>query len=577
MLLARVFLLAIVVNTLSGPDSHDVTGNNTERLLVKDHNQDVNDPTCTDLWFTKGTNDSCVCGDEVHGAVYCNSFTKHVAVLDCYCMTNESTTHQMVVGKCIYNCVNMSKGTEYLDLFYHPAPSECKYLHRKGTLCGSCDNENHYYYPAYSYEVECVKCIEPHSWWLYFAEAFLPLTMFIILIIVFRISAVSPGLHALVCLSQTMAAPIQVRILLLSTKYTSPVLSALTKIIVSLYGIWNLDFFRSLLPSVCLHLTTMQVLSLDYLIAVSPMILMIISYVLVELHSCGCTPLLYLCKPLLYVSARFRRRWDIQTSLVDAFATFFILSSTKLFSVSFDLISPTTLYTVTGERLGTYLYADPNLEYMTKHSGHLYYSLLSFTVLLLFAIFPLTLLLFNNYSCFKHFSRLKVVKEFLYTFQKYYKDGTGGTKDCRWYAALHHLSLLGIYILHSLARSEFSYILAPMYFFLFAVIVLLVEPYKNDWAAYNYIDCVLYLWQALFTVSITLLNFSSYLQRGYMLLGYTSILFVSISPLVLATALVLCWLLKLVGCECCIRRELQYHTSLPHRIVHSQEYKNVLA
>ena len=84
------------------------------------------------------------------------------------------------------------------------------------------------------------------------------------------------------------------------------------------------------------------------------------------------------------------------------------------------------------------------------------------------------------------------------------------------------------YILHSFTRSEFSYILALMYFILFAAIVLLVKPYKKDWAAYNYIDFVLYLWQGLFAVSITLLNFSSYLQRGYMLLGYTSILFASI-------------------------------------------------
>ena len=86
-----MFLLAIVINTLSGPDLHDVTGNNTETLLVNDQNEGVNVPTCKNLWFTKGANNSCVCGDEVHGAVYCNSFTKHVAVLDRYCMTNEST------------------------------------------------------------------------------------------------------------------------------------------------------------------------------------------------------------------------------------------------------------------------------------------------------------------------------------------------------------------------------------------------------------------------------------------------------------------------------------------------------
>ena len=58
--------------------------------------------------------------------------------------------------------------------------------------------------------------------------------------------------------------------------------------------IWNLDFFRTLLPGVCLHLTTLEVLALDYLIAVCPMLLMVIAYVLVELHGYGFRPVLFI-------------------------------------------------------------------------------------------------------------------------------------------------------------------------------------------------------------------------------------------------------------------------------------------
>ena len=108
----------------------------------------------------------------------------------------------------------------------------------------------------------------------------------------------------------------------------------------SLWHVWNLDFFRMLIPGICLHLDTLQVLALDYLIAVYPMLLMVVAYVLVELHNSGFKPILILWKPFHNLSAQFRKEWNIQTSLMDAFVTFFILSTTKLFSVSFELLMP---------------------------------------------------------------------------------------------------------------------------------------------------------------------------------------------------------------------------------------------
>ena len=531
------------------------------------------DGDCGPLWYTKRGN-VCECGESIHGAVLCNNSTKAVSVLDCYCMTEEAATEQMVVGGCVYNCVNMSQETEYLDLFYHPAPSQCSYLHRRGTLCGECDTENHYYPPAYSYDLECNKCPEPQSWWLYVTVAFLPLTAFIVVILVFRISAVSPALHAFICFAQIAGAPIQVRILILSTKYTLPIFSLLTRIVLALYGIWNLDFFRTLIPGVCLHLTTMEVLALDYLIPVYPMLLMVVAYTLTELHAHGSKPVLLLWKPFHYISARFRREWDIQTSLVDAFVTFFILSGTKLFSVSFDLLIPTTLYVATGDELGTYLYYDPNIKYMKHSSQHLYYGILALTVLLVFFVLPLSLLIFTTCGGCRRVRRLAVVREFLHTFQKYYKDGTNGERDHRWYAGFHHISLFGIYVLYTFVKNGYVYLLAPIYYIVASIIVILIQPYKPEYGVYNTLDPVLCMWQAMFGVSISLLNLSSELQRRFIIPGYISIVFVSFVPLVFISGMVVRWLLKRVRCARCERREMYDDTSLAHRITNSQEYKD---
>ena len=67
-----------------------------------------------------------------------------------------------------------------------------------------------------------------------------------------------------------------------------------TQAIIAYFGIWNLDFFRLLYTPLCLHpnTTTLQVLSLDYIIAVYPLLLIIFIYTLVRLHYkdlwCGC-------------------------------------------------------------------------------------------------------------------------------------------------------------------------------------------------------------------------------------------------------------------------------------------------
>ena len=211
--------------------------------LVDDQMSSVAEESCTDLWFTP-KNGTCHCGDTFHDAVTCNEHTKEVMVLDCYCMTADSATNQAVVGNCLFHCVSLSRNAQYQDNVYHQAPSNCSYLHRRGTLCGECEKD--YFLRAYSYKLDCIQCHHPDSRWLYIAAAFLPLTVFII---------------------------------------------------------WNLDFFRTVLPDICLHLTTLQVLALDYLIAVYPMLLMVIAYTLVELHGYGFKPVLLMWKPFHYFLA----------------------------------------------------------------------------------------------------------------------------------------------------------------------------------------------------------------------------------------------------------------------------------
>ena len=63
--------------------------------------------------------------------------------------------------------------------------------------------------------------------------------------------------------------------------------SHIIKYIIGLYSIWNLDFFRSVYPPFCLHpnMSALGVLSLDYLVAIYPMVAVISIYIIIQKFS----------------------------------------------------------------------------------------------------------------------------------------------------------------------------------------------------------------------------------------------------------------------------------------------------
>ena len=121
-----------------------------------------------------------------------------------------------------------------------------------------------------------------------------------------------------------------------------PIPARLARIIFSLYGIWNLDFFRTLMPHICVNINTLQTLALDYGIAFYPLILLVVAYALIQAHTCNLRIISVMCRPFYRCTEHFRSQWDVRTSIVEAFATFLLLSYVKLLSVSFDLLIPTT-------------------------------------------------------------------------------------------------------------------------------------------------------------------------------------------------------------------------------------------
>ena len=275
------------------------------------------------------------------------------------------------------------------------------------------------------------------------------------------------------------------------------------RIIGSLYGFWNLDFFRILYPRFCLHpnMSTLQALALDYIIAAYPLLLTIITYSLVELHNRNCKLVVCLWKPFHICFARFQRQWNIQTSLIQAFVSFLLLSSIKFLSVSFDFLVPVHIYNIQGKSLEPYLYIDGTVEYFGKQ--HLPYTILAIVVLSIFIILPLLLLCLYPCICFQKILnacklRCQALHIFMDAFQGCYKNGTDGTRDCRYFSAMYLLMRICFFIVIAVTLSSSIYVgsfFVGVMFALFAILFTVVQPYKTP--VYNVVDTVLVVTVAL--------------------------------------------------------------------------------
>ena len=457
--------------------------------------------TCPYTWFVKNGSD-CVFGSEVGVRVQCEWNGKTckrarktpptMTILQCYCMTYDSDNRSLLLGACFYTC---GKSQSYLSLPFYPSKLNqkfCAKYNRKGKLCGKCiDN---FAPPVYSYDIGCVNCTEYRNNGLKFMlYSFVPLTAFFFVVIMFRISVTSGLLNAFILITQVLTAPVLMRGLQEVDHHQGDRRPLL--LLSSVYGIWNLDFFRLFYSPFCLHpkMSMLQALALDYVIAVFPLLLIAVTYLLVELHD-KFRLFVWLWRPFHWCFVHFRRRWNIRASLIDALATFLLLSYVKFLNVSYDLLSPLTVYNASGHPLRPSLFYDGSVDYFGKQ--HLPYAILALGVLLIFNIFPILLFCLYPCCCFQRcLAHLKLRTDalhvFMDAFQGCYKDGTNGTKDRRWFSAVYLVVRFVFLLAGIISFSEFTLAVGVVINLPVLAMLAIFQPYKSH--AHNVIDALLIL------------------------------------------------------------------------------------
>ena len=426
-------------------------------------------PTWT--YFNSETH-SCQCGKSVYHIVLCVTYG-NTSVAPCPYNNPKLPYDPLTHALNLY--ISLPSNVTELD------KATCGLTSRTGQLCGQCVDGHSP--PVYSYYPQCVNCTTgTNNWPKYLAVSLLPTTAFFIGLLVFRFRATSPLLNGYILFCQIITSPPIMRLVVYADR-NKIYIQTLLHIYFGFLSIWNLDFFRLTYTPFCLHsnTSTLQVLSLDYIIAAYPLALIILTYTLVRLHYHNCTLVVWLWRPFINCFARCRRQWDIQNSLVDAFATFLLLSYVKFLCISFDILMPIFPWDMESTIQPAIVYYDGTLEYFGQE--HLPYALLALAVLLVFTFLPILLLCLYPCHCFQRFLNRyhlssQTLHTFMDTFQGSFKDGTNGTKDCRYFAAVYLMTRVVLYL--SIEFSNTSFITSTLSGVLLVVIVLLAtfQPYK---------------------------------------------------------------------------------------------------
>ena len=334
-------------------------------------------------------------------------------------------------------------------------------------------------------------------------------------------------------------------------------------------------------------MTTLQVLALDYIIVVYPLVLIAVIYIFIEMHDRNFRMIVWLWNPFHRCFVKFRRGWNIRNSLVDAFATFLLLSYVKFCSVSYDLLTPVQLFDVHGKMVSsTYLYYSGTVEYFGQE--HFPYAILAILVVLIFLLLPLILLCVYPCKCFHRLLnhcnlQCRLLHMFMDAFQGCYKDGTNGTYDCRCFAAAYLIVRILLLLLMALNPIIVHYLsLGASLLVAFAILVIVIRPYK--YLMYNIIDPILILLLALLHVTVmsSSLSFIRARDDGFIdiviswLLGSLPIIY-----LLILLLLRLKILQKIFQKAKSLMSRFRGPTSeleesLPDRLVHAEEYEALL-
>ena len=514
-------------------------------------------PWSRPIWSQR-VNDTWECGGNIRGTVTCERDA--LVISRCYCMYYNSLTNKTELGTCLYSCFypqvscglrlnryltdNFSAFNEdmcspVISLRHRPLSHQRLLSHRVGRFCGQC--EEGYGLAVYSYHLSsCIPCphYRPVNWIKYLTIALGPLTVFYFLVVIFGVNLASGRMNGLIFSVQLLIAPANLIIMDADFHSGNVVAVKLIHTAVSMFAPVNLDFFRGLYPEFCIgpSLNVVHVLALDYVVAVYPFLLILLTYLLIKMYNKDYYVMVMVWKPFRYLLRI--KNLNRHNTLVETFCTFTLLSSLKIVEVSISLLSAARVFNENGMKMGkNYLFYDASIEFFGPE--HRYFGMLAILICFTFVFLPFFLLLL--YPC-KFFQRmlnnfggkLQALHVFMDAFQGCYKITPIYLRSfSAYYLFLRFICMFVPAYFQSLSTLPILALVLMISTLIFAT----VQPYKDH--THNKLDLICLLVVTIFYASAASMTFVFYLDNRWIYLADFVFLSALFGTLVFYTVMVL--------------------------------------
>ena len=443
--------------------------------------------------------DDIICTDTgvTVGVGYCATYQENVGTFFAECFYFQLPHGNYTDGGFFSLPNNVSELNEFM----------CGPMKRTGLVCSECIDG---YGPSVtSFGYQCAECSD--SWsgvLLYILIEFVPATLFYFIVLTFRINVTSAPMPLFIMYSQFIVYTALKDPVILNKTFVqshSKIVKYIFVAIASLYGFWNLDFLRYMVPPMCISskLGIIHIELLECLSALYSLSLIVITWICVELHGSNCRPLVLLWRPFHRCFVRLRKHWDISNDVIDVSATFLLLTYSKFTYQSLQMLSSQHILKNGALYMKVNLY-DPSISFMS--GKHVPFVIVSLVLLVLFIIpLPFILLLYptKQFSGCLTICRLNgrsraALQTFVEKFYGCYEDNYIGVRDRKRFSALYFYmrgAIIALYYIRTVFLSHNLWFFGVLLLTCVLLLISYVQPYKKSYM--NILDTLLLAHMAL--------------------------------------------------------------------------------
>ena len=473
-----------------------------------------------------------MCNHEIYYAVQFFENRTHLRVG--YCATYDEALEIVSFSPCPYF---QSKGFVVREtksnIWYIQLPDNiselndymCGPLNRKGEVCSECMDGFGPAVTSVGFQIQCANCTG--VWYgvpLYLFLEFVPVTIFFLIILIFDINITSAPMTCYILYSQLIPLwwsfafngedlNVSRRMFILNNES-----ELFRKIILTIYDVWNLQFFHALVPPFCISssLKPFHAALFGYISIFYPIFLIVFTWICISLHN-NFPLIVWLWKPFQRCFHYLRKRWigkdNGHIDITNVFVSFFLLSFSKVLYQTDLFWSFQTIRDIDYNNLGNLIDKKwkTNIDLTVPYGSteHLLAAIPAILVCCVFNILPALLLLLYPIKGFgvclskcntRFQNRLRHFVEKFYGCYRTHAEDDGG-KDMRSFAALYFIIRPMIFMVSTILSVFYisnndPYLSRNAVFVVASLLIALCRPYKKMYM--NVLDSLLLAYFGLF-------------------------------------------------------------------------------